>query len=87
MDIILYIIVLILLIIGIITITISILNPKSIECPPQQVIYQPVAENLLDIQYSKQNRPSDIYLDMFNKSSPWIGGFTIGNKAFVSDKK
>jgi hypothetical protein len=39
------------------------------------------------MQYSKENRPSNIYLDMFNKSSPWIGGFTIGNKAFVSDKK
>jgi hypothetical protein len=68
-------------------IIISILNPKSIECPPQQVIYQQVPENILDMQYSKENRPSNIYLDMFNKSSPWIGGFTIGNKAFVSDKK
>ena len=87
MDFILYIIVLILLIIGIIMITNSILNQKPIECPPQKVIYQPVAENLLDIQYSKENSPSNIYLDMFNKSSPWIGGFTIGNKAFVSDKK
>jgi|UniRef100_A0A6C0ALN2 hypothetical protein len=80
-------IVLILLTIGIIMIIISILNPKSIECPPQQVIYQQVPENILDMQYSKENRPSNIYLDMFNKSSPWIGGFTIGNKAFVSDKK
>lgn len=87
MDITLYIIVLVFLIIGIIMITISILNKKSIEYPPQQVIYKPVSENILDIQYSKENRPSDIYLDMFNKSSPWIGGFTIGNKAFVSDKK
>ena len=80
-------IVLILLTIGIIMIIISILNPKSIECPPQQVIYQQVPENILDMQYSKENRPSNLYLDMFNKSSPWIGGFTIGNKAFVSDKK
>lgn len=80
-------IVLILLTIGIIMIIISILNPKSIECPQQQVIYQQVPENILDMQYSKENRPSNIYLDMFNKSSPWIGGFTIGNKAFVSDKK
>lgn len=80
-------IVLVLLTIGIIAITISILNIKSTECPPQKIIYQQVPENILDIQYSKENRPSDLYLDMFNKSSPWIGGFTIGNKAFVSDKK
>ncbi len=87
MDIILNIIVLVLLIFGIILITIYILNLKSVECPPQQVIYKPVSENLLDIQFSKENRPSDIHFDMFNKSSPWIGGFTIGNKAYVSDKK
>ena len=80
------IIVLVVLIIGIIIIVISILNPKSTECPPQQVIYQQVPENLLHIQYSKENRPGNVYLDMFNKSSPWIGGFTIGNKGFVSDK-
>lgn len=87
MDITIIFVVLVLLIIGITIIVISIINPKSNECPPQKIIYQQVPENLLDIQYSEKNKPSDIYLEMFNKSSPWIGGFTIGNKAFVSDKK
>lgn len=87
MDITIIFVVLVLLIIGITIIVISIINSKSNECPPQKIIYQQVPENLLDIQYSEKNKPSDIYLEMFNKSSPWIGGFTIGNKAFVSDKK
>jgi hypothetical protein len=87
MDIILYIIILVLLIFGIILIIISELNKESVKCPPQKIIYQQVPENILDIQFSKENTPSNIYLDMFNKSSPWIGGFTIGNKAYVSDKK
>lgn len=87
MDITIIFVVLVLLIIGITIIVISIINSKSNECPPQKIIYKQVPENLLDIQYSEKNKPSDIYLEMFNKSSPWIGGFTIGNKAFVSDKK
>lgn len=87
MDITIIFVVLVLLIIGITIIVISIINTKQVECPPQKVVYQQVPENLLDIQFSEKNKPSDIYLEMFNKSSPWIGGFTIGNKAFVSDKK
>lgn len=87
MDISIVFIVLGLLIIGITMIIMHILKPAQVECPPQKIIYQQVSENLLDIQYSEKNKPSDIYLEMFNKPSPWIGGFTIGNKAFVSDKK
>lgn len=87
MDIFIVFVILVFLIIGITMIVISIINQKPAECPPQKVIYKEVPENLLDIQYGKENKPSNIYLDMFNKSSPWIGGFTIGNKAFVSDKK
>jgi hypothetical protein len=87
MDIFIVFVILVFLIIGITIILISIINQKPAECPPQKVIYKEDQENLLDIQYGKENKPSTIYLDMFNKSSPWIGGFTIGNKAFVSDKK
>lgn len=85
MDLVLYIIILIVLIIGIVVSLLDLLKPEQ-KCPPPQIIYQSVPENILDLQFSEGNKPSDIYLDMFNKSSPWIGGFTIGNKAFVSDK-
>lgn len=33
----------------------------------------------LDTQFSEDNYPSRVYRDMFTRSSPWIGGFTIGN--------
>lgn len=87
MEIFVVFVVVILLLIGVTLIVTYIINPKQVECPPPKVIYQQVPENLLDIQYSEKNSPSEIYLNMFNRSSPWIGGFTIGNKALVSDQK
>ena len=43
-----------------------------------KIIYRFVPKHSLDVQFGKENYPSEIYLDMFNESSPWIGGFTVG---------
>lgn len=78
----------ILLIFGIICIIFTFINRKSdseYKCKPK-IIYKYVPENLLDIQFGDKNNPSDIYNDMFTSSSPWIGGFGLGNKTFVNDK-
>lgn len=52
---------------------------KQQVCPPTKVIYKYVPENQLDIQFDEQNFPSNIYKEMFLKSSPWIGGYYMGN--------
>lgn len=42
-------------------------------------------ENLLDIQFSRENMPLVVYRDMFTKSAPWIGGYDIGiGKTIIS---
>ena len=42
-------------------------------------------ENILDYQFSDDNRPLVIHKDMFTKSSPWIGGYDIGiGKTIIS---
>lgn len=74
-------IVLVLLIIGVISIAIAWIE-SSIVCSPK-VIYKYVPKNYLDIQFDDENTPSVIYKDMFVKSSPWIGGFGLGNRAFA----
>lgn len=79
------IIILLLLVLGVIFVTIS-WAKSELKCPPPKIIYRFVPQHTLDVQFSEENRPSDIYKDMFNKSSPWIGGFGLGNKVFVSDQ-
>ena len=72
-------IIFVLLIIGIISIVIAYFESTFI-CSPK-IIYKYVPKNYLDIQFDDENVPSEIYKDMFTKSSPWIGGFSLGNKA------
>jgi len=50
----------------------------SEKCPEQKIIYKMVPEHTLDLQFSKENYPSEIYLNMFNQSNPWIGGYSLG---------
>lgn len=77
-------IVLLLLIIGVAFVTISWAR-ADLKCPPPKIIYRYIPKHTLDIQFGTENTPSEIYKDMFVKSSPWIGGFSLGNKSFVSD--
>lgn len=79
------IIILLLLVFGVIFVTISWAR-SELRCPPPKVIYRYVPKHTLDVQFGEENNPSEIYRDMFNQSSPWIGGFKIGNKTFVSDQ-
>jgi hypothetical protein len=51
---------------------------KIIETPDPKIIYKLVPKHGLDVQFGNENYPSNIYLDMFNQSSPWIGGYGLG---------
>lgn len=67
------------LIIGIIFIIYSWIKIDiNTKCPEPKIIYKLVPKHSLDVQFGKENYPSDIYLDMFNESSPWIGGYGLG---------
>lgn len=50
---------------------------KDVYCEPK-IMYKVVTEPILDMQYDEKNKPSLIYNDMFNESSPWIGGYQLG---------
>lgn len=77
-------IVMIMLVIGIVLVSMSWLK-SELQCPPPKIVYRYVPKHTLDVQFGDDNNPSDIYKDMFTKSSPWIGGFTIGNgKTYIS---
>lgn len=78
------IIILFLLITGITLVIISWLR-SDLKCPPPKIVYRYVPKHTLDVQFGNENYPSEIYKDMFTKSSPWIGGFGLGNKTFVSE--
>ena len=70
------IIILLLLVIGIIFVSISWFK-NELHCPPPQIIYRYVPSNTLDVQFSKENLPSNLYNDMFNNDNVWIGGMSI----------
>ena len=80
-------IVFVLLIIGILSITIAWI--QSLVVCSSKVIYKYIPQNYLDIQFDNENVPSEIYKVMFAKSSPWIGGFSLGNNGLKKqdDKK
>lgn len=76
-----------LLVIGIVLIAVSWLKAE-LKCSPPKIIYRYVPKHTLDVQFSEEdNKPSLIYENMFRKSSPWIGGYDIGNgKTYVATK-
>jgi hypothetical protein len=80
------IVILLLLITGMVSIIVSWLK-SDLKCPPPKIIYKYIPKHTLDVQFGDENVPSEIYKDMFTKSSPWIGGYGLGNKSFRSDTK
>lgn len=75
-----------LLIIGLISIIYSWIKTDT-KCPEPKVIYKLVPKHTLDVQFGKENYPSDIYLDMFNESSPWLGGYKLGiGKTYIQEE-
>lgn len=48
-------------------------NLNTIRCPTMKVVYKYVPKTL-EQEYSDPNYPSEIFYDMFNKPSTWIGG-------------
>lgn len=77
--------ILILFIIGLVLVTISWVK-ADLKCPPPKIIYKYIPKHTLDVQFSNtDNNPSEIYQDLFVKSSPWIGGYSLGDgKSIVS---
>lgn len=80
------IVILLLLITGMVSIIVSWIK-SDLKCPPPKIIYRYIPKHTLDVQFGDSNVPSEIYKDMFTKSSPWIGGYGLGNKSFRSDTK
>lgn len=58
---------------------------STLVCPPQKIIYKYVPKHPMDIQFGEENKPSDIYKDMFQKPSIYINSipFASGTKTFV----
>ncbi len=54
---------------------------SELECPPPKIIYKLIPKHAIDTQFSDENKPSTVYNEMFDKSSPWIGGY------YISDSK
>ncbi len=54
--------------------------------PSPRVVYkQTKPTSQLDYTYSDANLPSNVYLDLFSKSTPWIGDFVLGSgRTYVS---
>lgn len=82
------IIIFLLLVVGITLVIFSWLK-SELNCPPPKIIYRFVPKHTLDVQFGDENMPSELYQDMFNDSSPWVGGYTIGmGKTYtLNDKK
>lgn len=65
------------LIIILITSCIFLIISPDRQCEPQ-IVYKLVSEPVLNTQFDEKNIPSIVYNDMFNESSPWIGGYQLG---------
>lgn len=70
------IVILLFILFGVVSISLG-LAKTQLKCPQPKVIYRFIPKHTLDVQFGTENNPSDIYNDMFAKSSPWIGGYTL----------
>lgn len=52
---------------------------QSLRCPNPKVVYKFIPKHTLDVQFGNENNPSKIFSDMFEKSTPWIGGYDMGS--------
>jgi hypothetical protein len=59
------------------------------KCKERVVVkYMCPNKSILDVQFSEDNNPSKIYSDLFQKPSPWVGGFSLENgKTFTLENK
>lgn len=73
------IVIMMILVVGITLVTVSWLR-RDLKCPPPQIIYRYIPKHTLDVQFGEENLPSEVYKDMFTKSTPWIGGYNAGNR-------
>lgn len=78
-------ILLLILIVGIALVLSAFVKSKT-KCPPPKIIYKYIPRNTLDVQFGEDNKPSDIYKDLFLKSNIWIGGYNLGDKTTILDE-
>lgn len=71
------IIIMLLLIAGLVMVGVSWFK-SELKCPAPKVVYRYVPKHTLDVQFGQENNPSEIFQDMFTKSSPWQGGYSLG---------
>lgn len=58
------------------------------KCPKQKIIYKKIVMHPLDIQFSEQNKPSNVFKDMFSKSNVFISGYSLDQgKTVIKEKK
>jgi len=71
----------ILIILLIIIVALDYYNKQQIET---KIVYANSIEPVtIDNQFSPKNFPSYVFQDMFESSTPWIGGTTIGKNALI----
>lgn len=68
----------ILLILGFTMISVSWLKTE-LRCPPPRIVYRYVPKHTLDVQFGAENSATEVFKDMFEKGSPWIGGYEFGS--------
>lgn len=73
------IIIALLLIVGIVFVSMS-WAKSELTCEPPKIIYRYIPKHTLDVQFSEENTPSQLYKDMFLQSSTWVGGYQLGNR-------
>jgi len=84
--------VVIIIILGLLVAGITMIVSSILEYKPRVYIEHDKNEktaevNTLDVQFGADNYPSKVHDDMFAKSSPWIGGYDIGNgKTYVVER-
>lgn len=76
----------ILFIIGLISLIYSWIQ-TDIQCPEPKIIYRYIPKHTLDVQFGKENYPSEIYLDMFNQDDPTRYKIEIGKTYTAEDVK
>ncbi len=76
----------VLILIGIVLVVVNYFkNDKGCNNVPV-VVYKPVYEDIYEAQWSSSNFPSHVYNKLFNESTPWVGGFKIGDGKTVIKK-
>ena len=71
-------VIILLFVVGILSVSVAFFK-QDLKCPAPKVVYRYVPANTIDVQFSKENLPSNLYGDMFNNDNIWIGGMSMSS--------